>query len=546
MENPGLFTLNAAIVLGDPADDVFARHFVRTVAHELAHLWFGDRVTPAWWDDLWWAEAFASWLGDQVAHDADGFDDFALRMALTRQTALAADDEPGVRALRLKVESNADPDRLGFDTIAYEKGEQVIETFFGQGDLRRFVHGHMDGIATSEDVIALAKEPLRPALRSYLDRAGVPVIDLALTCVAGSNQLESTVRDGFEVPFEVAIDGNVANEVSIAGRSRGVVSLDACPTSIAPHAGNGYYEIAWADHTALGPRFSSAQLLPRDAVAYGDDVAGAFTRGELAPHEALAALSTLRSRMNDPYAQLGALAIARAIDPLVDDATRPAWSRWLANRFARQLTTPALLAPRTPAATELRDALVATISPSALQADVVKAAVQTRASALAHDAIVAPQVVAAAAPLVDNPTFEHIAALAAAGRSDAFVALGELPADRIARTVELVLGSDAPADVAWPAIGGFFARGETRSAAWRAVQPRAVALAHRLGDELQTAIAAVGLLCDASSRDEVAATLTPLATSVDAREALARALTRIARCVARRAQAEGLASALRN
>ncbi len=65
MENPGLITFVAHVLVGDPDNVSERRTFQRFAAHELAHLWLGDLVTPAWWDDLWLAEAFASWLGDK-------------------------------------------------------------------------------------------------------------------------------------------------------------------------------------------------------------------------------------------------------------------------------------------------------------------------------------------------------------------------------------------------------------------------------------------------------------------------------------------------
>ncbi|OYU99654.1 MAG: peptidase M1, partial [Burkholderiales bacterium PBB5] len=68
MEHPGLITWGANGLLARPDEQTpsFERGLVSTAAHELAHQWFGNLVTLAWWDDLWLNESFASWLGDKI------------------------------------------------------------------------------------------------------------------------------------------------------------------------------------------------------------------------------------------------------------------------------------------------------------------------------------------------------------------------------------------------------------------------------------------------------------------------------------------------
>ncbi len=140
MENPGLVMFVASLLLGDGA--AAGQHFARVAAHELAHQWLGNLVTPPWWDDLWLSEASASWLGDKVAGELGAFDDPQLRTALARADALAADAEPGrLAAVHRRVERGDDPEAgFGRDRLRH-KGAAVlamIERTAGAGaDARR-------------------------------------------------------------------------------------------------------------------------------------------------------------------------------------------------------------------------------------------------------------------------------------------------------------------------------------------------------------------------------------------------------------------------
>jgi aminopeptidase N/puromycin-sensitive aminopeptidase len=191
MENFGCITYRETEMLVDEKDGAVPakKEVAETVAHEMAHQWFGDLVTPVWWDNLWLNEGFATWMESKAAakwHPKWGFDQDA---AADMNGTMDEDAGQTTRAIRAQAETPAQINEM-FDDIAYGKAGAVIgmmENWEGEEVFRRGVHeylaGHLYANATAEDFWSAQARvsglPVDKAMRSFVEQPGVPLVTLA-------------------------------------------------------------------------------------------------------------------------------------------------------------------------------------------------------------------------------------------------------------------------------------------------------------------------------------------------------------------------------
>ncbi|MEU4775587.1 aminopeptidase N, partial [Micromonospora sp. NPDC023644] len=127
MENPGLVTFRDDYVFRSAVTDTEREQRATTIAHEMAHMWFGDLVTMRWWDDLWLNESFAEYLGTRVTAEATRFDRAWTTFALRRKAwGYAADQRPSTHPVAPEEVTDAAEGLLNFDGISYAKGASVL------------------------------------------------------------------------------------------------------------------------------------------------------------------------------------------------------------------------------------------------------------------------------------------------------------------------------------------------------------------------------------------------------------------------------------
>ena len=227
MENWGAILFSQTNVIFDPRlSSAGDREVVyRVIAHEMAHLWSGDLVTMAWWDDLWLNEGFASWMATKAtAHFHPEWRSLLSALA-DKDEAMLLDSRTGTHPIVQRVATVAQAEQA-FDAITYKKGEAVIrmlEAYAGpdawRTGVRAYLAEHAYGNATSDDlwraIDAAAGKPVSQVARDFTAQPGVPLVHVASSS-AGVTITETRLTD------DVLIQG-----VNIAASRIDLAAMDA-------------------------------------------------------------------------------------------------------------------------------------------------------------------------------------------------------------------------------------------------------------------------------------------------------------------------------
>ena len=129
MENPGCVTFNEDLFLfRGPVTRSQRAGRANTILHEMCHMWFGDLVTPTWWEDTWLKESFADHQGTWAASEAAGFTEAWVSFASTRKAwAYLEDSRPATTHPIVAQVDDVEAARQAFDGITYAKGASVLK-----------------------------------------------------------------------------------------------------------------------------------------------------------------------------------------------------------------------------------------------------------------------------------------------------------------------------------------------------------------------------------------------------------------------------------
>ena len=303
MENAGADIYDDNIILLDKGASTRQKQvFGMVVAHELAHQWFGDYVTPAWWDDIWLNESFANWMGYRIGNEWRPELNIGVNAIEEGLEAMSTDALTVGRPIHQPILTNGEIDSA-FDKITYGKGGQVvamIAAYLGDEKFREGVRLHMQrhpyGSATSDEFFgALADAAHDPrvlqSLRSFVSQQGVPVVDLT----PQGGQFKAT-------QYRYSVDGTAPAQTWVIpfcarrGEKTSCTLLDGKTQTIAiegsgpiiPNAeGTGYYRYNltpadWDALIAAAPTLSAGE-----ALAAADSLWSQFKLGNVTAKQTL-------------------------------------------------------------------------------------------------------------------------------------------------------------------------------------------------------------------------------------------------------------------
>jgi cytosol alanyl aminopeptidase len=364
MENPGLITFAQSLILSRPEEESasFRSRYAGVCAHEIAHQWFGNLVTMAWWDDLWLNETFATWMAPKITEQFEPSWNAVAERAQEAGYAMNADSFVGARQIRQPIETNDDIFDA-FDGITYGKGAAVtrmFEQYIGEEKFRkgvqRYLREHEFGNATAKDFLsaisAEAGQDISGAYSTFLDQPGVPLVSVELTCGPKTKLALSQSRylpDGADKPKEpqqwsipVCVRWGAGKKAETQcirlDTPRAEMDLAACPDWVVGNdRANGYYRVAYSQDLLKKNLASTDVLSSAERIALQSDVQALASIGKVDYGHVLSLSAKLADDKNPAVVEAAMNPFWDAnYGPYYSDAYRPKFQKLIRDIFGKR------------------------------------------------------------------------------------------------------------------------------------------------------------------------------------------------------------------
>lgn len=344
MENPGLITFgNQFLLVGDKVSGEQAALILNLIAHEVAHIWYGDVVTMAWWDDLWLNEAFATWMASEIVEAL--YPEYETQLNLPQEFAFMQDELTNSRALRTTVRTE---DEI-FENLSlqYNKGHallRMLERYVGQDvwqrSIRKYIKEFAWGNATESDLWAvISKESglnVATIAGDYTNQPGFASVSIDR---AGAVTQKRYVREGlkadkklWQIPISVKYKFNdsVRQTYTLLEGKAATLDVPSETEWIFPDAGgNGYFR--WeTDSTHFYNLIDDIdELSEREKIALLDNTEALLNAGSLSMVDYMSVVNRLL-RDSHPLVFLQALEAIKSIgEQFVDESNQTAFSAYI-------------------------------------------------------------------------------------------------------------------------------------------------------------------------------------------------------------------------
>ncbi len=355
MENFGAVTFREQVLLVDP-DTVAQTELQRVtdvVAHELAHMWFGDLVTMRWWNGLWLNEAFATFM-EVAAVDAfrpewRRWDSFATE----RAAAFATDSLATTRPIEYPVRSPEEAEGM-FDVLTYQKGASVLrmlEQYLGtegfRAGIRRYLAERQYANAETTDlwdaIEAATGEPVRRIMDGWIFQGGYPLVgveadsdtirlDQRRFVFAGADEAPAA---SWPVPLLAAAGGAPATRILLDGPS---AELPLAGEPVVVNAGaHGFYRVRYSPDLLASLRRSLDRLAPVERALLVDDTWAAVLAGDTTAPSFLELVEAFTGE-DDRTVWATLVAPLNSLDHLLGDEARARFGTWVDDLMAPPLT----------------------------------------------------------------------------------------------------------------------------------------------------------------------------------------------------------------
>jgi aminopeptidase N len=327
------------------------------VAHEMAHQWFGDLVTMAWWNDLWLNEGFASWMENKVVDHFHPEWKMWLQSLRENDAAMDEDARDGTHPIITPIDDVLQASDA-FDAITYLKGAAVVrmlEAYVGEdafrAGVRRYIHDYAYGNTVTDDLWQEmdrdSQRPITQMAHDFTLQAGVPMLDeVSARCRDGRSSLrvaqshfaidaDSTMARLWQVPAIIASIAAPSVTAVVTGAEPRPIELSGCAAAIINAGQTGYFRSHYSDAGMAAVAAHYADMSPEDQLGVLNDTRALVYSGKQ-PMAALLELLQQFPPNADPVVTAALVGLLRGLDHLYDGRpTRDAY-----HAYARSLLNP--------------------------------------------------------------------------------------------------------------------------------------------------------------------------------------------------------------